>query len=307
MAADVFISYAWGDPENTAHREWVRLLAANLKALGYDVLFDANVAYGDSLSGFMQRSTEARHVLMIVDEQYVHRADNVPGSGVAIENGWFQQEVTNKPSTWLAALFKDNPNCCLPGWLKVVNPKAFNFNYNGPTGSPGSEQITELWRWIEGLPANQDHLVSPATLRARAKRLENVSVERDPSKWRTPGLSGEVEYNYLHAPGTTFYFGYGELSFGFMITACGPDSVYVYADPIDAVGINRIHTFDLEQVARQISPSRTVTASVGDQVVLQNKVGALCLVDILDVQHENSQQDHVPASISISFQILTES
>ena len=33
MQFDVFISYAWGGPENTAHREWVRLLAAHLKQI----------------------------------------------------------------------------------------------------------------------------------------------------------------------------------------------------------------------------------------------------------------------------------
>lgn len=47
MAADIFISYAW---TSNQHRQWVRLLAAQLKALGYDVLIDADVDYGDSLN-----------------------------------------------------------------------------------------------------------------------------------------------------------------------------------------------------------------------------------------------------------------
>ena len=68
VTADLFISYAWSSDE---HREWVRLLAANLKALGYDVLIDADVDYGDSLTGFMKRATQSRHVLLIVDDNYV--------------------------------------------------------------------------------------------------------------------------------------------------------------------------------------------------------------------------------------------
>ena len=41
MQFDVFISYAWGGPENTAHREWVRLLAAHLKQIGFHVGIDS--------------------------------------------------------------------------------------------------------------------------------------------------------------------------------------------------------------------------------------------------------------------------
>src|SRR5699024_2250672 len=58
---DPFISYAWTSDQ---HRQWVRLLASQLKAIGYDVLVDPDVDYGDELNGFMRRVTEARHVLM---------------------------------------------------------------------------------------------------------------------------------------------------------------------------------------------------------------------------------------------------
>src|SRR5699024_12109327 len=73
MAADLFISYAWTPGQ---HRQWVRLLAAYLKHLGYDVLIDSDVKYGDSLTGFMRRVMEAEHVLMIADDNYVDRAED---------------------------------------------------------------------------------------------------------------------------------------------------------------------------------------------------------------------------------------
>lgn len=75
MQFDVFISYAWGGPENTAHREWVRLLAAHLKQIGFHVGIDSEVDYGEDLTGFMREIEDAKRVLMIVDEGYVERAD----------------------------------------------------------------------------------------------------------------------------------------------------------------------------------------------------------------------------------------
>ena len=85
MQFDVFISYAWGGPENTAHREWVRLLAAHLKQIGFHVGIDSEVDYGEDLTGFMREIEDAKRVLMIVDEGYVERADNYPDSGVGRE------------------------------------------------------------------------------------------------------------------------------------------------------------------------------------------------------------------------------
>ena len=73
MQFDVFISYAWTDDD---HREWVRLLAACLRSMGFNVGIDAKVDYGNDLDGFMRRIPESLHVLMIVDDNYADRADN---------------------------------------------------------------------------------------------------------------------------------------------------------------------------------------------------------------------------------------
>jgi hypothetical protein len=81
MSADLFISYA---STSQAHREWVRLLASQLHLIGYDVKIDEDVDYGSSLHGFMRQVTEAAHVLLIVDTNYVDRADNRPESGVGV-------------------------------------------------------------------------------------------------------------------------------------------------------------------------------------------------------------------------------
>ena len=57
MQFDVFISYAWGGPENTAHREWVRLLAAHLKQIGFHVGIDSEVDYGEDQMCIRDRET----------------------------------------------------------------------------------------------------------------------------------------------------------------------------------------------------------------------------------------------------------
>jgi hypothetical protein len=155
---DVFITYAW---TSGPHREWVRLLATALQAMGFNVRVDANLDYGNGVTGFMRQVVEARHVLMIADENYVDRADHVPGSGAYIENGWLREVYAQQPSTWLTVMFKDNPGFTVPAWLAEHNPRGLNYNTNHETGDfPGAEQLVDLWRWLADLPADLKNAVS---------------------------------------------------------------------------------------------------------------------------------------------------
>lgn len=305
MAADVFISYAW---TSTAHREWVRLLAAHLKALGYDVLIDADVEYGDPLSGFMRRITEARHVLLIVNEDYVERANTRPESGVGTENKWISSMYAEQSSTWLSAVFVDNPGCVLPGWLADEKPKGFDFNFDpeNPENGPGSEQIEDLWRWLEDLPANRDAEASISTLRKRASRLERHELRTSPAQWRSPDLEGETKFMFTDAPGKTFIWGLGVSKFGFDVSGHGNDSIYVYKDPaqIKAVGIVRSPSSDPEELATQLSPGRSVVAHTGQTIVLMNQHGLLALVDLLEVQREQTGGEYIPAHVAFRWRVL---
>lgn len=127
MGADLFISYAWTSDE---HREWVRLLAAQLKALGFDVLIDADVDYGDDLNGFMRRIDESKRVLLVVDRNYVERADTMPDSGVGKESRWISEVHDDREATWMSVLFVNNPGLALPVWLGDNMPKGFDFNHS---------------------------------------------------------------------------------------------------------------------------------------------------------------------------------
>lgn len=305
MTADLFMSYAWTSDH---HREWVHLLAANLKAIGYYVLIDADVDYGDQLSGFMRRAIDSRHVLLVVDENYVYRADNLPTSGVGIETKWVSEAYEDKPSTWMSVLFKDNPQYELPAWLADRNPKGHSFNADHANGNfPGSQQVEDLWRWIEDLPANRDHAVPAATMRERAKRLETIDRQRDPNSWSSPAIEGEILFEYNTAPGSTYTLGCSEFTFKLKVSECGPKSVYAYKDPIHAVGLNLSGATTNAALAAQLTPGRMVIVAVEQQLILQNDHGALCLIDLLGAKKEQTSPTYAPAAIRFRYRILLDS
>lgn len=301
MSADLFISYAW---TSAPHREWVRLLASQLHLIGYDVKIDEAVDYGSSLSGFMREVTDAAHVLLIVDENYVERANENPESGVGIETKWVSSVFMGKPATWLSVAFVRNPHRKLPKWLENHNPKGFDFNASPEKNEfPGSVQIDQLWRWIEGLPADTTNAVSLALVRKRAARIERIDTLRDPARYASPALDGTVTFRYRdHAHYTV---GYGEYEFKISFSGCSHDSVYVYMDSgLKAVGLITNPNFDLLSVESFLTPGRVVTPSVGQKVVLLNSKGALCVITIDEVQREINAAEYIPEHVTFTYEVL---
>lgn len=311
MAFDIFISYAWGSRKDQSHRQWVSLLASHLHLIGYHVGIDMKVNYGSSLSGFMQEIADSKHVLMIADENYVERADNVPGSGVYIENQIIQDAIGARPSDWLAALFVNNTQHLLPSWI-ANNPKSFDFNYKYEKEEyPGSEQIEALWRWIEGLPADKTNAESPSLIRQRMCRVERIENLRDPAHWSLPGLEGKgIEFNYNEAPRRSFSLGYGSYEFKFTISSCSVDSIYVYNDYTKAVGIVPDDITDVgldaEQANTFVRPGRIATPYIGQRVVLLNENGCICIVKIVKIRQETDDGEFIPAQVVFDYEILFE-
>lgn len=303
MKTDLFISYAWTSPE---HREWVRLLASQLHLLGYNVKIDEVVNYGSSLSGFMREVTDASHVLLIVDENYVDRADNKPESGVGIETSWISGVFTDKPTTWLSVIFVRNPTRKLPAWLASHNPKGFNFNSNlDKNDFPGAAQIDEIWRWIEGMPVDKTNAIPLAEVRKRAARMERIDTQRDPANYANPSLKGTVTFR--HRDNRDFTVGHGEYEFKINFSGRGHDSVYVYIDSgLKAVGLITTQGYDPLTVESFLKPGRTAEPVVGQSVVLMNTQGALCIITIDEVQREVNTAEYVPEHVKFSYKILTE-
>lgn len=301
MSADLFISYAWTSP---SHRDWVRLLASQLHLIGYDVKLDEDVDYGSSLHGFMRQVTEATHVLLIVDENYVDRADNMPESGVGIETKWMSEVFMSKPHAWLSVVFVRNPTRLLPNWLKDHDPKGFDFNsFPEKNEFPGSLQIEEIWRWVEGLPASKANAVPLSLIRKRAARVERIDARRDPALYTNPALNERVTFRYRdHAHYT---IGYGEFEFKVAFSGRSHDSIYVYTDGgLKAIGLIADPNFDPLAVASFLTPGRTVEPLVGQKVVLLNAHGVLCIIAIEGVQHEVNTKEYVPGHVTFTYEVL---
>lgn len=301
MSADLFISYAW---TSTAHREWVRLLASQLHLIGYVVKIDEAVDYGSSLSGFMREVTEAAHALLIVDENYVDRANNKPESGVGIESKWISEAFMGKPAAWLSVVFVRNPDRILPNWLNDHNPKGFDFNSSPESNEfPGAVQIEEVWRWIEGLPADKTHAVPLSLIRKRAARIERIDARRDPALYANPAPNGRVTFrhnDYAH-----YTIGHGEYEFKISFSGCSLDSVYIYIDSgLKAIGLINSPNFDPLTVESFLTPGRVIAPIVGQRAVLLNSHGALCVIAIDEVQREVNTKEYVPEHVTFSYEIL---
>lgn len=302
MSADLFISYAWTSDK---HREWVRLIASQLHQLGYIVQIDEAVEYGSSLSGFMREVTEAKHVLLVVDENYVDRADNKPDSGVGIETKWISGVYESQPATWLSVLWVRNPKCLLPAWLEGHDPKGFDFNASpGTNDFPGATQLNEVWRWIEGLPASTANAIPLPEIRKRAARLERIDVLRDPGQFANPALKGRVTFRYRdHA---NFTIGHDEYEFKLQFSGRGPNSVYVYRDgDLKALGLITKNSFNPSTLDLFLRPGRTAEPLVGQSVVLLNHQGALCVITIDEVQSEINDAEYIPAHVTFSYEVLS--
>lgn len=309
MRFDVFISYAW---TNNEHREWVHLIAAALRLLGFSVGIDEKVDYGNDLDGFMRKIPESKHVLMVIDDNYVHRADNLPDSGVGKENTAIRNAIDSKPENWLAPLLVRNKEGRFPGWLDERNLKYFDFRADRDGESfPGAEQIDDLWRWLAGLSPDKEHAVSVATLRKRACRIEKIDKLRDPGKWSRPELSGKgVEFSYGDAPRKTISLGAGSYSFSLCISEHGGDSVYVYADYVKAVGLVTdsisYDELDADRAYGYITSGRTITPKTGQSFVLMNNDGILCSIKLRGVACERNGGVYEKPWITFDYKILLE-
>lgn len=189
-------------------------------------------------------------------------------------------------------------------------PKGFDFNHSPGSQQefPGAEQIEDLWRWTAGLPASRDSATPIATLRERATRLEQQDLRSAPAQWRSPDLVGEAHFAYEDAPQKVFRWGVGVSEFALQASGCGYDSVYVLNDPIKAVGLIRGDDVSDTDLTSHLTPGRYVTPQVGQSVVLMNAHGRLAVVDILDVQREDtSSSQYVPPFVNFRWRAVESS
>ncbi len=253
----------------------------------------------------MREVINARHVLLVVDENYVERADRMPESGVGIETKWISAVYAQKPATWLSVVWVRNPGRSLPLWLDGVEPKGFDFNARPDDNNfPGASQLDAIWRWVEGLPASAAEAVPLAEIRRRAARLERVDALRDPGQYANPALSGRTTFRY--GDHRHYTIGHDEYEFRVQFSGRGANSVYVYSDGgLKALGLITGKTYDPATVEEFLSPARTAQPLVGQMVALLNSRGALCVITIDEVQEEVNDGSYVHEHVTFSWKVLT--
>lgn len=226
---------------------------------------------------------------------------------MSIENSWLQKVYSDKPVDWLSIVFVDNANFRVPAWLSQKQPKGFDFNYRSDLNSPGAAQISDLWRWIEGLPTDTANATSMKVLWDRAARLERVFNGRDPGSYAQPSLSGQdVRFDYKETTDGAITLGHGEYAFEASFSGAGYNSVHMYNDPpsIEAIGLVHSVDSDTRPLDSHLSLGRSVTPKVGQTVVMMNKQGILCSLILRHVQDEvNDQNGYTSPHVIFSYQI----
>jgi hypothetical protein len=160
-----FISYSW---DNDAHLEWVRRLAARLRADGVDVSIDrwATVP-GDQLSAFMERAIrDNQFVVIICTPRYKRRSDAREG-GVGYEGDIMTAEVMTSQNhrKFIPVLRSGSWPEAAPSWL-------LGKYHITLTGEPYSErQYEDLVRTLLGIRETAPPIGKPmATIVAGTNR-----------------------------------------------------------------------------------------------------------------------------------------
>jgi hypothetical protein len=165
-----FISYSWDDD---AHLDWVRELAARLRADGVDVSIDrwATVP-GDQLSAFMERAIrDNRFVVIVCTPRYKRRSDAREG-GVGYEGDIMTAEVITSQNNrkFIPVLRSGRWPQAAPSWLLGK----YHINL---TGEPYSErQYEDLVRTLLGIRETAPPIGQPmATIVGSANRESESS------------------------------------------------------------------------------------------------------------------------------------
>ena len=112
-----FISYSWDDEP---HKEWVRGLAADLRADGVAVVLDQwELQPGDRLPAFMEAAVrENDYVLVVCTPHYKERSDGRQG-GVGYEGDIMTGELLSKGNQrkFIPILRRGDGAAALPSWL----------------------------------------------------------------------------------------------------------------------------------------------------------------------------------------------
>lgn len=291
----VFMSYSHDSEE---HKNWVLQLAARLVANGVDVLLDRwNVRLGGNLQLFMESSADTDRVLAVCTTEYVRKADAAEG-GVGYEKTILTAElIADLTSARVIPVLRANPAKALPRFL--TGRKRISFLDNAQYEASYAELLYD----IHGMSISPRPPIGENPI--LAKPVETPpNISRHPSRYVSPGLSGQVAFNYSNNDGR-YIIGAGDMAFETYWSEAGHGSIHVLSDPpsIRSVALaEKVRDITTISDARVYDPSsRARTAYVGDTVVFQNTAGyyAVARVDSVKNRHSPSGAHDIVFSYTI--------
>jgi hypothetical protein len=111
------ISYAWEDSD---HKQWIKELAVRLRLDGVEIILDQwEVAPGDELTAFMERSLSTSDAVLIVcTPSYLFKSTERSG-GVGYETSIITAELANGAPRrkFIPLLRRGDKKTSIPGWL----------------------------------------------------------------------------------------------------------------------------------------------------------------------------------------------
>lgn len=194
----VFISYSY---DSERHKEWVRLLASELKRNGICVILDQwHLRPGESITQFMESAVRDTDFVLVVCTPAYAKKSNARQGGV----GYEQQIVSGQllygtPRFKFVPLlrsgeFEDGPNCAIP--THFAGSLAIDFRKISALKIPESKGFAELIRTIRAHPPSRKNVfpTPPPTgppedevrtaLKLYAQSIMNLRRVRDLDRFR---------------------------------------------------------------------------------------------------------------------------
>jgi len=170
--ATAFISYSWDDEP---HKEWVRGLAADLRADGVAVVLDQwELQPGDRLPAFMEAAVRDNdYVLVVCTPHYKERSDGRQG-GVGYEGDIMTGELLSKGNQrkFIPILRRGDGAAALPSWL------VGKYYVDLRDGSDSERAYQDLLTTLLGRRAAPPPLGSPPADKAGRTRRPKSSPQR---------------------------------------------------------------------------------------------------------------------------------
>jgi len=276
------MSYSHDDDE---HRDWVLALASRLRSNGVDVCLDRwDVTLGGNLAFFMERAANVSYrVIAVVSEAYTRKADErVGGAGVEAQmlSSRLYSELKSDQVIPIVRKNAGNPPS-LPAFLSGRLWLDFRDE------SSAEKSYETLLRDIHGVAIDVAPPLGPNPFEGKSDIEAMLEIRNSPSRWHSPGLSGDIEFVYSQNSGK-YLIGAGPCQFTLEFGERGPDVVYVYRDSSDIkhiaviAGVREREAL-LADVSQFETSSRVVAAGAGDAVVLHNQNGFWALIFITSI------------------------